>query len=336
MNIGIVTGVRAAAEVLRRAVDLEQKHRVIWTAANGADAVECCLKQAPDLVLLDLLMTGMDGVETTRRIMAASPCAILLVTASVRVNAALVFEAMGRGALDAVDTPVLAGGNLQDVAAPLLAKIETLARLIGKSGSPDHATRRHRAIPRHESLVAIGASAGGPAVLATVLRALPSDFPAAIVIVQHVDERFASGMAAWLNQVSALPVRVAREGDRPTAGVALLASTSDHLMLTSAHRLGYTVEPTDYVYRPSVDVFFHSVCRLWPGDVVGVLLTGMGRDGALGLKALRDRGHHTIAQDEITSAVYGMPKEAAMLGAAVDILPADRIASKLVERAGRK
>ena len=126
-------------------------------------------------------------------------------------------------------------------------------------------------------------------------------------------------------------MRVAAEGDRPTVGDVLLAGTNDHLTLKTADRLGYTAEPVDYVYRPSVDVFFHSACRLWRGDVVGVLLTGMGRDGALGLKALRDRGHYTIAQDQATSAVYGMPKAAATINAAVDILPAGRIASKLMD-----
>ena len=168
-------------------------------------------------------------------------------------------------------------------------------------------------------------------MLATLLRALPKDFPAAIVIVQHVDEQFAAGMAEWLDRESALPVRVAREGDRPAAGSVLLAGTSDHLALKTIDRLGYTAEPIDYVYRPSVDVFFQSVSRMWRGDAVGVLLTGMGRDGALGLKALRNRGHHTIAQDQATSAVYGMPKAAATLDAAVDILPTDRIAPKLME-----
>jgi two-component system response regulator WspF len=186
-------------------------------------------------------------------------------------------------------------------------------------------------MPGHDTLVAIGASAGGPGVLATVLRGLPKDFPAAIVIVQHVDERFASGMADWLDHESALPVRVAKEGDRPTVGLVLLAGTSNHLVLKTADRVGYTAEPIDYVYRPSVDVFFQSVNLLWRGDVVGVLLTGMGRDGAVGLKALRTRGHHTIAQDEATSAVYGMPKAAALLQAAVDILPAERIAQKLMD-----
>jgi two-component system response regulator WspF len=138
-------------------------------------------------------------------------------------------------------------------------------------------------------------------------------------------------MATWLNQGTALPVRVAEEGDRPAVGVVLLAATGDHLTLKTADRVGYTADPIDYVYRPSVDVFFQSACRLWRGDIIGVLLTGMGRDGALGLKALRDHGHYTIAQDEATSAVYGMPKAAATINAAVEVLPAGRIASKLIE-----
>jgi two-component system chemotaxis response regulator CheB/two-component system response regulator WspF len=138
-------------------------------------------------------------------------------------------------------------------------------------------------------------------------------------------------MAEWLNQVSALPVRVAREGDRAAPMTVLLASTRDHLTLKGADRLGYTAEPSENVYRPSVDVFFQSVCRLWRGDAVGVLLTGMGRDGAIGLKALRDHGYHTIAQDEATCAVYGMPKAAAALNAAVEIVPGPRIAAKLLE-----
>lgn len=180
-------------------------------------------------------------------------------------------------------------------------------------------------------LVTIGASAGGPAALAVVLKGLPEDFSAAMVIIQHVDSQFASTMAAWLSQQSALPVRVAAEGDRPVAGSVLIACTQDHLKLQAAGRLGYTPDPVEYVYRPSIDVFFQSVSQHWRGGVIGVLLTGMGRDGALGLKALRDKGHHTIAQDEASSVVYGMPKEAAKLEAAVDILPVTGIAPRLVD-----
>ena len=183
-------------------------------------------------------------------------------------------------------------------------------------------------------LIAIGASAGGPAALAEVLGGLPKDFGAAVVVVQHVDQRMAQGMAEWLGGQSSLPVRVAGEGDRPSAGIVLLAATNDHLILKTADRLGYSPDPVSCVYRPSVDAFFQSVGERWRGEVVGVLLTGMGRDGAQGLKLLRNQGRHTIAQDEHTSAVYGMPKAAAKLDAAVDVLPLTRIAPRLVTLVG--
>jgi chemotaxis response regulator CheB len=333
MKIGIVNDSPIALEALRRVLALRPDHAVIWAARDGDQAVALCQRETPDLLLMDLLMPGTDGVEATRQIMEATPCAILVVTASVGANAARVFDAMGYGAIDAIDTPVLGRGDLHENAAAFLHKIDTLLKLVGTrrfipsaDGFSDTGT-----IVRGERLVAIGASAGGPAALTTVLSALPKDFGAAVVIVQHVDERFALGLADWLNCNSALPVRVAKEGDRPAAGTVLLAGTNDHLRFTSSHRLGYTSEPREQSYRPSVDVFFASACAHWPGELVGVLLTGMGRDGATGLKALRDKGHYTIAQDQATSTVYGMPKAAASLGAAVDILPLERIAPRLVD-----
>jgi chemotaxis response regulator CheB len=333
VKIGIVNDLPIALEALRRALALRPDHAVIWSARDGAQAVALCAKETPDLVLMDLIMPGTDGVEATRQIMAATPCAILVVTASVGANTARVFDAMGHGAIDAVDTPVLGHGELHESAAAFLHKIDTVAKLV--------ATPRYipsadtfgdtRIISRRERLVAIGASAGGPAALTAVLSGLPKGFPAAVVIIQHVDARFALGLADWLSRNCALPVRVAKEGDHPTAGTVLLAGTNDHLRFISSGRIGYTSEPREQAYRPSVDVFFASVGVHWTGEVVGVLLTGMGRDGAQGLKTLRDKGHYTIAQDQATSTVYGMPKAAASLGAAVDILPLERIAPRLVD-----
>jgi two-component system response regulator WspF len=314
-------------------VALKREHHVIWIGKTCADAVDFCAKETPNLILMGLL-AGTDGVEATRRIMTSTPCAIMLVTGSVHTNAARVFEAMGHGALDVVEMPTPGTSSLQDSAAPLLAKIDTVSRLIGERGAvrraPAPANVPSTALGQH-ALIAIGASAGGPAALAVVLRGLPKDFPAAIVVIQHVEAQFAGGMADWLSQQSALPVMVAQEGEFPAVGRVLLAGTSDHLALKTPHRLGYTAEPRDYVYRPSVDVFFDSVSRLWRGQATGVLLTGMGSDGARGLKALRSRGHHTIAQDRASCAVYGMPKAAAALDAAVDILPMERIAARLVD-----
>jgi two-component system, chemotaxis family, response regulator WspF len=333
MKIGIVNDLPLAAEALRRAVSLQPEHQVIWTARNGVEAVALCAQQSPDLILMDLIMPGMNGVEATRRIMTKTPCAILVVTVNVGSNATGVFEAMGYGALDAVDTPMLGSTNARASAAPLLAKIDRIGKLLENRNDTLNTTLPVFAeLPASQEnrLVAIGASAGGPAALAKVLSGLPKDFAAAIVIVQHVDAQFAAGMADWLSHQSSLPVRVAQAGDRLTAGSVLLAGTSDHLTLTATARLDYTREPSDYAYRPSVDVFFHSVCQFWPHEVVGVLLTGMGRDGANGLKALRDKGCHTIAQDQESSAVYGMPKAAAALNAAIEILPLAQIAPTLV------
>ena len=321
-----------AVEALRRALVARHDYDVLWVAQDGQQAVDFCAAQRPDIVLMDLVMPNVDGIEATRRIMARAPCAILIVTVDVGANAWRVYEAMGAGALDAVDTPSLSGPDAHKSIATLIAKIDRIAALVKERHAPGAAALAGsaRATDRETPLVAIGASAGGPAALSTLLAGLPKDFRAATVIVQHVDAAFAAGMADWLNQQSALPVRIAREGDRPQAGVVLLAATGDHLHLKRPEVLGYTRVPEETPYRPSVDVFFHSVVARWPARAIGVLLTGMGRDGAIGLKAMRTKGYHTIAQDQATSAVYGMPKAAATLAAAAAILPLPRIAAALV------
>jgi two-component system, chemotaxis family, response regulator WspF len=332
MKIAIVNDVMLAAEAVRRVVASAPGHQVAWVARDGLEAVERCATERPDLILMDLMMPRLDGVEATRRIMASTPCAIVVVTASVADNSSKVFEAMGAGALDAVNTPVLEHPSAQDGAEALLAKIETINRLLG-GGLPRSARANEPApLPQDQDdfLVAIGASAGGPAALARVLGNLPGNFPAPIVIIQHVDVQFAQGLAEWLDSQTPLHVRLAQDGDRPHPGTVLLAGKDNHLVFTSPVRLGYTRQPMECSYRPSVDVFFQSVARFWKGDLVAALLTGMGRDGAEGLQVLRDYGHHTIAQDAASCAVYGMPKAAAELNAASEILPLDRIGPRLV------
>lgn len=244
----------------------------------------------------------------------------------------MVFEALGHGALDALDMPALFADASDIGSTALLSKLESMERQLDTGGKAGKAAASvGSALPsRRPSLVAIGSSAGGPAALAAILGGLPQDFPAAIVIVQHIDEKFIPQMARWLGQQSALPVRLAVEGDPPKAGVVLIAGRSDHLSFKTANSMGYSHQPSDYVYRPSVDVFFKSICKLWSGKAIGILLTGMGRDGALGLQAMRQKGHYTITQDQKSCAVYGMPKAAASLGAAVDILPLDKISPRLI------
>jgi two-component system response regulator WspF len=335
MNIGIVNDLPLAVEAMRRAIALRPEHRVLWVATDGAQAVDFCIAQPPDVVLMDLIMPKFDGVEATRRIMARAPCAILVVTSSVGANAWRVYEAMGAGALDAVDTPTLTDDRLGDASQPLLAKIDQIGRLLEKPTLAP-VPRPSAVVSRGTApLVAFGASAGGPGALAAILGKLPADFGSAIVMVQHVDKAFAEGMAQWLDGQTELSVRVAVSGDTPKAGEALLAATNDHLHMTRTGSLDYTSEPAGTPYRPSVDVFFQSVVEHWRGDAIGVLLTGMGRDGAIGLKAMRAKGYRTIAQDEASSAVYGMPKAAAALDAARRILPLGSIAAELMANVKR-
>jgi len=326
MRIAIVNDMFIAVEAMRRVLTTASGHQVAWIARDGVEAVERCAQDRPDLILMDLVMPRLNGVEATRQIMARTPCAIVVVTANVDDNASKVFEAMGAGALDAVNTPALSQPGNFDGAKALLLKIETIGRLLGPLEERESvATDARRPPGQRDRLVAIGASAGGPAALATLLSALPASFPAALVIVQHVDEQFAPGLVSWLSSHTRLRVLLAEEGDRLCPGTVFLAAKEHHLVLASPTHLGYTRHPVDCSYQPSVDVFFKSVERNWQGTAVGVLLTGMGRDGAEGLKALRDRGHHTIAQDEATSAVFGMPRAAIQLGAAIDILALDKI-----------
>jgi two-component system, chemotaxis family, response regulator WspF len=334
MRIAIVNDLPLAVEAMRRVVRGVRGHRVAWIAHDGAEAVSLCVRDKPDLILMDLVMPIMDGVEATRRIMTRTPCPIVIVTASVDARSSKVFEALGAGALDAVNTPMLDQPGTRSDAPGLIAKINTIEKLVygrsparpagGQSTAAAGAGRRY-------PLVAIGASAGGPAALARILSVLPKDFPAAMVILQHVDAEFTPGLAAWLASQSRLPVRVAREGERPQAGAALMAGRDDHLVLTEATRLEYTSAAKETAYRPSIDLFFKSAARHWNGEAIGVLLTGMGRDGAEGLLAMRKRGWTTLAQNAATCAVYGMPKAAVEIQAASEIVPLEKIAPRLLK-----
>lgn len=340
MKIAIVNDDAMAAEALRRVVARSHEHQVLWIARTGLEAVRMCAENRPDLILMDLNMPELDGVEATRRIMEQSPCAILIVTGWPQCNVNQVFRALGAGALDVTATPVLQGEMRGD--AGLLAKIKTIGKLIRHSDGNE--TLRAKlgvgASERKENqvttLVAIGASTGGPMAVSKVLAGWTLPPACAIVVVQHIDENFASHFAKWLDDQLLMPVRVIDEGDELEAGSVLIAKSNDHLILKSNYRLRYDAAPRDYPYRPSVDVFFHSVAQHWRGNAIGILLTGMGRDGGDGLLALRRAGKTTIAQDQASSAVYGMPRAAAELDAAQMILALDQIGPTLRRKTGDK
>ena len=332
MRIAIVNDMVLIVKSLREIVLSVADHEIAWVACNGAEAVEKCAADTPDLVLMDLIMPVMDGVEATRQIMNRSPCPILVVTATLDGNTAKIFEAMGFGALDATNIPVLGNGpaSQQGVDA-LLKKIEMIGKLNRQSSLSSLRRASKPALSNSvPPLIVIGSSTGGPKALAEVISSLPAKLGAGIVIAQHVDSEFSGGLADWLNAQTDLKVRLVSDGRRPESGNVFLAGSNDHLTFTPDLTLAYTTEPGNIPFRPSVDVFFKSVAKLWPSKGVGVLLTGMGRDGAEGLAALRQAGWYTIAQDEATSVIYGMPKAAKELGAADDILPIGEVAPALL------
>jgi len=342
MRIAIVNDVAMTLEMLRRMVSKMPGHEVIWLARSGTEAIAKCKEDRPDIILMDLVMPGINGVEATRQIMLQYACAILVVTASVKGNQRLAFEALSAGAVDIVQTPSFDADGESGFDDQLQRKINNISQIVEykyKQARKSEKSRRTdqdgNGASEKDLLVAIGASTGGPAAVVEVLNKLPANFPAAVIVVVHVDSAFAFGMAQWISGMVKMPVHIAREGEHPRAGEVLVAASNDHLILGSQQKLQYTSEPLDYPYRPSVDVFFSSLVQSWRGEAIGVLLTGMGRDGAKGLKKMREHGWQTIAQDEKSSAIYGMPKEAAKIGAASEILPLGSIGAKLIRYIGK-
>lgn len=335
MRIGIVNDLPIAVETLKKAVTSVPGYSVAWVAVDGEEAVIKTAKDKPDLILMDLIMPVMDGVEATRQIMLASPCPVLVVTASVRGNSPKVFAAMGYGALDAVKTPKLGTGGTDGGVQQLLDKICSIEKIISKVKFPslkiNDAVLQDKTDSKIKTLVAVGASTGGPKAVAKILSELPGDFRSPVVIVQHVDESFAAGLASWLNVQTKLEVKIAEAGTSPKPGIVYVAGKNHHLILKPNLTFGYIPEPGNYPYKPSIDVFFKSALKNWPGKIVGVLLTGMGRDGAEELLNIRKSKMHTIAQDESSSIVYGMPKAAAELGAAEKILHIDEISKEILK-----
>ena len=322
-----------AVEALRRAL-LTSDHQILWTAENGAVAVARTAQDPPDLILMDLVMPVMDGVEATRRIMRTSPCNILVVTASVSGNSGKVFEAMGAGALDVVATPVLDGSG--SGGRDLLQKIDRIARISGipatRTASPAADTPSPTPPGRERQwLVVIGSSTGGPHALLRILKQLPADLPAAVVVIQHMDKQFAGGLAEWLDTQVPIRVKVLEDGERPRRATVLIPATAGHVVMTASNNLAYSTDPRDNFYHPSADVFFMSVAHHWHGNCVGVILTGMGRDGAEGLLALRQNSHYSIAQDRESCVVYGMPKAAVEVGAVCEVLPLDAIGARILD-----
>lgn len=298
----------------------------IWSARSCEEAIKKASLSAPSLIVMGLELAPI----CIPPLMKDYPCAIVVATRDTVTAPAQVFEAMGAGAQDVVSL------ELDEAGQPhrLMEKVAMIRLLIDAREEEVHGhSEPCLSFTKVPPLVVIGCSTGGPAALRSILGSFDPNTNMALIIIQHVDEKFAPGLANWLGKHSTIPVSVVDNNAVPKAGTALIASANDHLVMTQSCRMRYTPYPEEKPYRPSVDVFFESVCHNWPGLGTAVLLTGMGNDGAYGLKLLKDKGWRTIAQDEETSVVYGMPKAAVGMDAAQEVLPIDEIGRALNPKA---
>lgn len=314
-------------------------------AEDGKSGIELCRQLRPDVVTLDMMLPVMSGLAATEFIMAYCPTPILIVSASTnRGELFKTYEALAAGALDVLDKPL--GDELDDAwerklvsTVKLLSRIKVIthprARLspMGRLPGPAPTQTAPAALPRGAGprVVAIGVSTGGPAALVELLRGLPLGFPLPILLVIHIGKLFAPAFAEWLDGQSPIRVAYAADGDPVPAvgaGRVLMAPPDSHLVLRQG-KLRLTRDPERHSCRPSVDVLFESLAQELGAGCAACLLTGMGKDGAEGLLAIRRAGGKTIAQDEATSVVFGMPREAILLGAAEQVLPLDKMAPAL-------
>lgn len=342
VRILIVDDSAVARRILRAQLEASGEIAVIGEARNGRQAVEMAQRLRPDLITMDLEMPVMNGLDAIEEIMALRAVPILVVTEAADAGPAC--EAVRRGALEVA---LKADYSIEQVAA-LVARIRLLAGVAmitrrrsaaSALGPPPVPERRVALVPpvQHKQgakrVIGIAASTGGPQALAQILPRFSADFPAPILVAQHISDGFAAGMAEWLAGLCLLPVRLASGGEPLEPGVIWLSPSESNLTVNEAHHLELCRREEGGVYRPSCDVLFDSLARAVGEHAVGVVLTGMGRDGLIGLEAICRAGGVTLAQDEASSTVFGMNRRAIEAGVVQSVLPVGEIADALVRLA---
>lgn len=321
-------------QVLVTAFNADPQIEVIGTAESGEAAVEAARTLSPDIITMDINLSGMNGFEATRAIMSSCPVPIVIVTGKMDPkNSATLFRVMEAGALNvlAKPDPVGSPGHAESVARLVRhVKLMSEIKVVRRAFAPCPAPAPPKPLPLPASaaqirVVAIGASTGGPPLLRQILSQLSPDFGAALLVVQHMADGFTENFAHWLNQCSALPVQLG-ENDMPISpGRVYVAPDGYHMEAGPGDRIVLSLAAPENGLRPSVSVLFRSVAQNYGRHAAGVLLTGMGSDGASELKVMKDRGGITIAQNKESSVVFGMPGEAVRIDAARYILPPEGI-----------
>lgn len=322
---------------------------VVGTASDGREAVEKAGALKPDIVTMDVEMPGMDGVEALKRIMRENPVPVVMVSAQTIDGAKVTLQALELGAVDFISKN-LSGSNMDIVRirAALTEKIKHLGmkglvRTPTDRGRPSPAGVTFRRTLRicpdgmRVDVVAIGASTGGPKMLQQMIPALPGNFPAPVLISQHMPPNFTKPFAERLDQISDIRVKEAEDGEAIKAGIVYIAPGRGHMKVALAGlRPSVCVEEGgDFIYRPSVDVLMSSIAACFPKRALGVILTGMGHDGLNGFAGLKKAGGRIIAQDEATCVIYGMPKAVVEAGLADSVLPVQDIPAAILSCVGR-
>lgn len=342
IKVLIVDDSRVAQEFLAHLLTSDPSVQVAGVANNGEEALEMVRIKRPDVITMDIHMPGMDGFEVTRAIMETVPTPIVMVSASTTATeVASSFRMLEAGALALILRPPGIGQPGHETAArellqtvKLMAEIKVvrLIRPMVRAGKAAPAAQKSAAI----QLIAIGASTGGPPALLKILSGLPKNLAVPVLIVQHIAAGFTAGFVEWLGGASRFPVHIAAHGDCPLPGHAYVAPDGFHMGVSGGPRIALSDQAPENGLRPSVNYLFRSVAQVLGPRAVGVLLTGMGRDGAEELKEMKNKGAVTIAQDEASSVVHGMPGEAIKLDAATYVLPPDGITAMLAGVVGRQ
>lgn len=339
VRVLVVDDSTVARKVLTEALSRHADIEVVGAAVDPYDARDQVLELAPDVITLDIEMPRMDGLSFLARLMRHYPVPVVIVSSLTQGRSEAALRALAIGAVEVIAKPGPAavtsdlskqlGRAVRAAAAARLDRSPTMATAVAQRHDLHAPTRMSTRV------VAIGASTGGPVAIEQVLTALPVAAPATL-IVQHMPAGFTAAFARRLESKCGLEVREAIDGDELAQGTAFVAPGDRHMVVLRRDGrlvIGVRDGPPVYHQRPSVDVLFHSVAQVVGSSAIGVLLTGMGSDGASGMRALRDAGGHTIAQDEATSVVFSMPKEAIRFGGACEVLPLPRIAAAALKAA---